>query len=257
MKKETLLLTLALETGSLMLKSGAETFRVEDTMARMLAVLPQPVRPEAFVTPTGIFASLSDMEGQPITRFKRTDKGSHNLNKIVCLNALSRKFVGEELTIEEAFEELEQIKNLPSFPAWVHICAYGAGSAFFTLLFQGSISDGTGALLIGTLLGTITTFLSQKKVSVFLIHIIGGALITVGALLWGDMFPASQYERIIFGAIMPLVPGVVLTNAIRDVMEGNFLSGASQLLEAVLTAVSIASGVGMALKLFAVWQGGA
>ena len=55
---------------------------------------------------------------------------------------------------------------------------------------------------------------------------------------------------------MPLVPGVAITNAIRDIMAGDFLSGTARVVEAVLIAVAIASGVGPVLRIATIMLGG-
>ena len=46
---------------------------------------------------------------------------------------------------------------------------------------------------------------------------------------------------------MPLVPGVCFTNAIRDIFEGDYISGGSRIFEAIVIAVSISIGVGAVL----------
>jgi len=62
----------------------------------------------------------------------------------------------------------------------------------------------------------------------------------------------NNINSIIIGTIMPLVPGISLTNAIRDILEGDFLSGSARILDAILIAVAIATGVGTVMNL---WYG--
>ena len=57
-------------------------------------------------------------------------------------------------------------------------------------------------------------------------------------------------DTVIISAIMPLVPGVAITNAIRDTLQGDYLSGGARVLEAFLKAASIALGVGIGMALF-------
>jgi uncharacterized membrane protein YjjP (DUF1212 family) len=49
---------------------------------------------------------------------------------------------------------------------------------------------------------------------------------------------------------MPLVPGVAITNAIRDTLNGDYVSGAARAVEAFIKALAIALGVGLGLMLF-------
>ena len=44
----------------------------------------------------------------------------------------------------------------------------------------------------------------------------------------------------ITGAIMPLVPGLAITNAIRDIIAGDYLSGGARLFDAVVVAIALA-----------------
>ena len=47
----------------------------------------------------------------------------------------------------------------------------------------------------------------------------------------------------IIGALMVLTPGVALTMGVRDILNGDYLSGSIRLLDALLIAGSIAGGV--------------
>jgi uncharacterized membrane protein YjjP (DUF1212 family) len=58
-----------------------------------------------------------------------------------------------------------------------------------------------------------------------------------------------QIEPIVIGCIMPLVPGVAFTNAVRDVIGDELLSGISRATEALLMAVSLAAGIGISLSI--------
>lgn len=56
--------------------------------------------------------------------------------------------------------------------------------------------------------------------------------------------------RIVVGALLPLVPGVALTNAVRDFITGDLLSGILRMVEAILVSAALAGGVGLALALY-------
>ena len=57
-------------------------------------------------------------------------------------------------------------------------------------------------------------------------------------------------HSIIIGSIMPLVPGVAITNAIYDTLHGDYISGSARMLEAFVTAAAIGIGVGISMALF-------
>lgn len=70
---------------------------------------------------------------------------------------------------------------------------------------------------------------------------------------------ASFYlqDKVVIGDIMPLVPGIALTTSIRDFFNGDYLSGAIHMIDAILTAFSIAVGVGAVITLYQLVTGGA
>jgi uncharacterized membrane protein YjjP (DUF1212 family) len=75
---------------------------------------------------------------------------------------------------------------------------------------------------------------------------IGGAL-AIALVLFGL---GENLDQVIIGTLMPLVPGIPLTNAVRDLMSGDLVAGVSRGAEAVITALSIATGIALAIALF-------
>ncbi len=73
----------------------------------------------------------------------------------------------------------------------------------------------------------------------FLGALAAAALGSAAHYLW----PQLSRDLIVIGGIMPLVPGMAITNAIRDVIAGDLLSGTSRGLEAALTSAAVAMGV--------------
>ena len=61
---------------------------------------------------------------------------------------------------------------------------------------------------------------------------------------------------ITIGALMALVPGLVFTNFMRDIMAGDTVAGLIKLVEALLTAGAIAIGTYIAMALAAGLWGG-
>ena len=70
------------------------------------------------------------------------------------------------------------------------------------------------------------------------------------------LYIGSHLENVISGAIMPMVPGVAFANGIRDIADGDYISGAVRLLDAILRFICIAIGVGAAFTVYHGWVGG-
>ena len=81
--------------------------------------------------------------------------------------------------------------------------------------------------------------------------------VTAQALLIQRLFPMPlKLDGMIIGAIMPLVPGMAFTNAIRDIADSDFLSGTVRMIDALLVFVYIAIGVGFTLGVYSNMMGG-
>lgn len=251
---EQTLLNFAVGIGEVMLANGAETHRVEDTVERILSVK-EGRMPETFVTPTGFFASIQGPLSGTITKFRRVSKRSINLEKVTRANSLSRDFVAGKVTLHQGFNELERIAKMAPFPYALVVLCYGAVCFSFALLFSGTIYDALTAFFVGIFLGIIAELMEKKKVSPFLVSFFGGVSIAVTTLIFYLLGFGTNYNTVITGCLMPLVPGFALTNSIRDIMNGDFISGTARLVEALITAVAVAAGVGIILSIFN-WLGG-
>ena len=58
-----------------------------------------------------------------------------------------------------------------------------------------------------------------------------------------------QSDKIIIGALMTLVPGIAITNCMRDLIMGDYMAGLARMADALLIALGIAVGVASVLSL--------
>ena len=75
-------------------------------------------------------------------------------------------------------------------------------------------------------------------------------------VLQGLLRANVNLELVVAGTAMPLLPGVAITNAIRDTLQGDYVSGAARVMEAFVRAVSCAVGIGVGLYLGNLASGG-
>ncbi|MDO4766046.1 MAG: threonine/serine exporter family protein [Eubacteriales bacterium] len=243
----------ALDLGELMLSSGAETFRVEDTMRRILAKSNYQYV-EAFVTPTGIFTTMSSSTENselPLSYIRRVSMRTNNMNKIVEANQISRLFCSDEIDLDEAVMCLEHLKNCVEYANWQMIVAVTLTASAFSLVFGGTFYDALAALIAGLGLGIANYFLEKTNTSKFFQLLIGGFIIGFLSIFLNRFVGiGDNLDLIIIGGIMPLVPGVAITTGIRDIINGDLVSGVSRAADAFIIAALIATGVGFALKIY-------
>ena len=122
--------------------------------------------------------------------------------------------------------------------------------------FTGNIRDFLVAAMIGAIIKAVSMILIDLGINVFFVNLLGGALATFLALISIYFRVGNNLDYIIIGSIMLLVPGIAITNAIRDTIEGDLVSGMARGMEAVLISVAIAAGSGIVFKLSIVIFGG-
>lgn len=241
------ILRIALYAGEIMLKNGAETYRTEDTI-NIICKSRQLKHVNSFVTPTGIFVSDDRLDG--ISFIKRIKSRTINLSKISKVNNFARGFVTVEMPPEEALLELRRIDKEGKYKRSYRTFFTGIASAFFALLFGAGPSDFVSAFLISMIAITVNLKIEKFSSTSFLANATSGALISFLALISKSSGFGNSMDMIIVGSIMPLVPGVALTNGLRDFISGDLIAGATRVAEAILIAISIAVGVGTVLKLW-------
>jgi len=247
--KSKQILHFAVRAGEIMLQSGAETYRVEDTISRILESHSFHTV-ETFVIPTCIIATIDHDNIELTTVIRRIKNRSTRLDKIALINTLSRQYVDHKISTLDALTEVEKIDTKASYRPATIIGATGLSSGFFSLMVGGNYIDFIPALIIGFLIALIKIWLENKKITSYLIYFITGFTIGTSVVFATWLIPTLNVDPIVIGSIMPLVPGVTFTNAIRDMIGDELISGLSRGAEALFIAVSIAAGVGIAMNIF-------
>lgn len=233
--------------GRLLMQSGAETYRAEDTMLRM-ARSQGYQDAQSFVTPTGIIFSAGH---ESPTRIAQIPRRATDLSKIAAINAISRALTANQMTLEDAYEQLKALENKNLFPSELAQVIFAAiASGCFVILFMGSVWDMPAAAVAGGIGHWVCLRMNAiTKVKFFaeFTASIAVGILTILSLHFGVGF---EEDKIIIGAVMPLVPGVPIANAVRDMMAGHFVSGVTKGAEASLTALAIGSGIAFVLILF-------
>ena len=246
---------LAMKAGRLLLENGAEIFRVEETMERICRHY-HVEDPSFFVLSNGIFMTGGSHGADHVSHVEHIPVKGAQLDRVVAVNQLSREIEGGAYTIPEAAARLDEIASMPGKRPWQQILASGVGSACFCILFGGSLADSVASFLAGLLLYAYVLRLSAPHMSRMIGNVLGGMLVSTSCVLMHLLGLGNGLSQMIIGAIMPLIPGIPFTNGIRDLADGDYISGSVRLLDALLTFVSIATGVGVVIALYHHFTGG-
>ncbi|MFV0343493.1 MAG: threonine/serine exporter family protein [Anaerocolumna sp.] len=251
-----LLVDTAMLAGEIMLIGGAETYRVEDTMSRILKISGLE-KTETFVTPTGIFLCLDDISIDGISQLKRVDNRVTNISHVYEANNVSRDLCNGKITVEEAYQRLKGIRGNRQYNDFIiNLCTF-IGSAAFTILLGGDGLNSVIAGLNGGLIVLMVILTKKLKISTFIRNLTSSILIAVNSMIFMHFFgTAIQLDALIGGSIMPLLPGVAITNAIRDTLQGDYVSGSARAIESFVLAASSAVGIGIGMAAYAFVTGG-
>lgn len=270
-------LELVTRIGEVLLKNGGEIFRVQQTMQLVAKAYGIPGF-QVYVLANGLFVSMQE-EGRTITRpvesgeaagqehlfgqehlasqahlasqVRYVPLSSVHLGRVAAVNNLSREIVAQKYTVEEASRKIEQIDKLPFTSNAVQTLMSGLGAGAFCILFGGSLLDSAAAFLSGLVLWIFVLFLTARGANKIMVNILASALVTAMGVLFFHLFSfGNSMDMIVIGSIVPLLPGVPLTNSIRDYLNGDYLSGTIRMIDAVLVACCIALGVGIVLRVF-------
>lgn len=255
--EEKLLLETVVLAGKIMLASGSEVYRVEDTMRYMLKQSDYPMA-EPVVFATGLFVSLDDPERDSITIARRIPARSTNVNRICLVNDISRRFCSGKLTVEEAYAELKNVESSMQYSNFMKALGIVGVSASFAPIFGGNVLDFFTTAIVGVILALSDSLMKRLRLNDFCMTAFCAFIVAFSAMVIQKfIFPACNADVMIISPIMTLVPGVAFTTAVRDTLNGDYGAGSARMLEAIVVALAVAAGVGFGLVLFEFLWGGA
>ncbi len=235
-------------SGQIILENGGETYRAEETIQYIGNSLGVK-EIDSLATPTGIYITISLDGIDNHTVIKRIKKRTIHLEKLYEVNNLSRQISENSISLEEAEERLEMIINSSNSNSPLGLLYGALTTAFFTILFGGRIFD----FIISFFIGFLVTLINRKFQSIHSYHFVSNLVIgiVVASIAISSAFLTGlgNYKLIILGSMMPQLPGLAMTNAIRDTIRGDLVSGVTRTAEAILISASLAVGSGVILSI--------
>lgn len=243
--------------GRIIMENGGETYRVEETITRMGHAFGLS-GVESFAIPSGLFISYRKADGDNETSILRVHRGETKLFRVDGVNSVSRRLVAGELDYEGALAELRALQHAPSpIHSWWMFPAAAISAAGFTVMFGGGWVDLLLSALITVLMQALVMGLSRFRMSAPVGTLAGSMLVTLLPLILHRLTGLGVTDAIIAGGLMPLLPGLAMTNAVQDSLRGDMVSGLSSGMSALITAGLVAGGALAANALFLLVTGGA
>lgn len=239
------LIDVTVELGYELAMAGAETYRVEESVSRVLQTY--GIQAEVFAIPNNLTVSMETPEGKPMTRMRRIGHHGNDLDSVDQFSALSRAICNRKPEPAEAYRWLQAIRSSRrSYSRSLYFLGNFLGAGGFGLFFGGSWVDAIWAGVCGILVGWITQFLDKIKANQFFRTIAASFLMALTAYCIGALGLTTHADSVIIGALMILVPGLLFTNAMRDIIYGDTNSGVNRIVQVFLVAAALALGTAAA-----------
>lgn len=226
------------DAASLLLLGGAESFRIEETIEYIGTALELPVT--CIVTLTSVSISANQIIA---TKVVKTRSSGFNLQTVDEVNNFSRKLTSHDMDFDEFKNEIQKIKKeVISFKGWQKVLAAGMVSLTPLLVNEANPNAYLAMFLVGAFSYFCFNQINKLSLNTYFSEFVGGMMIGLLAGVMASVFPKLGMHNIIFGAIMPLVPGLAITNALREIVDGQIISGIVRSIDAIFALVALSLG---------------
>lgn len=241
------LLDLSVEIGYRLAMNGAETFRVEESISRILDSY--GIKAEVFAIPNCLHVSIETHDGSPMTRMRRIGHHGNNLDAVEKYSNLSRRLCNEKPPLEAATQWVKDTEQqLRSYSFLFSLIGCFLIATGFAVLFGANLIDALFSGVCGFVGGLVIKFMERMKVNHFFNIIIAAFVMSFLSYLGAVIGLIGNTDTVIIGTLMILVPGLLFTNALRDIIYGDTNSGTNRIVQVFLIAAAMALGTGAALK---------
>lgn len=228
---------------------GAETYRVEETVVRIIEAYGID-KSDVFVIPGSIFAGLEDENGQVYSKIRRVKNIDTILDGVELYSAFCRRICAETPPVRQARQLLRETeKSIRKYKLPIAYLGYFLIAAGFAVFFGGTLRDALGSGLCGIAVGLCIQGMGFLHANPFFKTFVGGFVLAFAAYSLTVLGLCDNADVVSIGAIMILVPGFLFTNSLRDIIYGDTLSGINRLVQVVIIAIALVVGTSAAFGL--------
>ena len=235
-------------------RAGFSASRLERAMARLAEKLGLPL-PQIFSTPTAIYAAFGSLSDQR-THLLRVEPGSVSLNHLTRLDKVLVDVVGGTMSPEAGLARIDEIEaSPPPYGSVLLVTAFALTSGAVARFLGGGLREIGVGVVIGVVTGLLALLATRVKplgdvyepVAACTASFIAGIL----SVFW---MPFATTTATLAGLIV-LIPGFMLTIAIRELSTRHLASGTARLAGAGITFLGIIFGVALGNRLALVVAG--
>ena len=221
---------------------------MEESVNRLLSAY--GLEPQVFAIPNCLIVSLTTPQGHPVTRMCRIPAHGTDIELLERCNQLCRRLCQSPPAVEEAQALVDALPQRRVYPAGVVLAGHVLAAAFFALFLGGGLADGFAAAFCGLAVSLLMLYGQRLTGSNQFFRTAVCAAAAAGlALMLVRSGVGNSVEAVTIGTLMLLVPGISLTNAMREIMAGDTISGLSRAADSILTGTAIAIGAAAGLAI--------
>ena len=237
-----------LDIGEAMLCSGAENFRLDDTMYRMCKSYGFK-RYDVFVIPSNIQITVETPEGEILTQIRHIESTGINYDRLDYMNNLARYVCAHTPDADELHRRYLEVMARKQQPLWVTYLAGVMGGTGFAVFFGCGLTDAVVAVLVSLMIVSVGDWLGKREDNLLIYNLIL-AFLSETVIIGMDFLGIGTHpDRIMIGIVMLLISALSTTNGIREILQRDFLSGLINIMNSVLGAAGIAFGIAIAMQL--------
>ncbi|YAL82856.1 threonine/serine ThrE exporter family protein [Dermacoccaceae bacterium W4C1] len=255
-------LDLAVRVGELLLRGGAATRDVENSVVAVAASMGLR-RLEVDITNQSLLVQCPGATGEPLTALRVVRSSTRDFARLAAVHEFVERIVSGSLALEPAIAELKELqRQRRMYPRWVVTVGTGglAGSVS-ALLGAGWVAIAV-SVVAAMLIDRIGRKMALADLPDFYIYAVGGLISTL--MSWGAFvltglgdtgfaMTPSDFAYAVAGGIVVQLPGRAMTSAVEDTVTGYPVTGSGRMFVAALTTagliVGVAAGLSMALRI--------
>lgn len=235
-----------LDIGESMLISGAENYRIEDSLYRMCRSYGF-VKYDVFVIPSNIQITVETENGDIITQVRHIENADIDFDQLDYMNNLCRYICSHTPDEEELQKKYQEVKNRPPQHPEAKYFAGVMGGTGFAVFFGCNFKDAIVAVIVSLMIVVVGKWLEKREGNLFVYNTILSFLSEVIIVLSVRNGFADHPERIMIGIVMLLISGLSTTNGIREILQKDYISGFINIMNSILGAAGIAVGTALAM----------
>ena len=235
-----------LDIGEELLKSGAENYRLEDSLYRICRSYGFK-RCDVFVIPSNIQITVETPEGEILTQIRHIESTDVDFDRLDYLNNLCRYVCQKTPDAEELRMKFQEVLDRKKQHPAIKYLAGVMGGTGFAVFFGSNFMDAVVAVIVSLMIVIVGSWLSKRENNLLVYNAVLAFLSEVIILLAVDHGIGEHPDRIMIGIVMLLISALGTTNGIRELLQRDFISGSINIMNSLLGAAGIAFGIAMGM----------